>query len=343
MWSISKLFFCMRAVLKLTTPTRFIADQTGAVLSFELLLVATVVVVGMVVALTASRDAVVSELSDVAGSVQDVHQGLTYNGTVSASGATAGSGFLDALDPNDDSEDASGLADNCILFDVAPVDESSTSVVLSDSATLSFDSVTTGVGGSATGTIGDGATDTTFSISATGNGNIAGITGGTELRFRETDAFDGRFTIAFDDPITDFELFIRGLNNVVDAAENLLGNFILTLSDGTIIGNAPFSILPDAITENESFGLFSTRDDDNSTLSAVNRGGLDFVTDPAADGTENQAAGRIVFPDIPAAFSSSASGLGLSSISFDREGGPNNNSFQANVSVSGQVIGEASP
>ena len=66
------------------------------------------------------------------------------------------------------------------------------------------------------------------------------------------------------------------------------------------------------------------------------------MTDPAADGTENQAAGRIVFPDIPAAFSSSASGLGLSSISFDRTGGPRN-SFQANVSVSGQVIGEASP
>ncbi len=331
----------MRAVLKLTTPTRFITDQAGAVLSVELLLVATVAVVGMVVALTASRDAVVSELSDVAGSVQDVYQGVAYNGTVSASGATGGPGFFDALDSGDDSEDVSGLSDNCILFDVVPVDESATSVVLSEPATLSFESVTTGVGGSATGTIGDGTTDTTFSIT-TDTGNIAGTTGGTELRFRETDAFSGQFTIAFDDPLTDFELFIRGLNNVMGAVENLIGNFILTLSDGTVIGNAPFSILPDAITENESFGLFSTRRNDNSILSAVNRGGLDFVTDPAADGTGNQAAGRIVFPDIPAASSSAASGLGLSSISFDRTGGPRN-SFQANVSVSGQVIGEESP
>ena len=196
------------------------------------------------------------------------------------------------------------------------------------------------MGGSAQGTIGDGTIDTGFTVT-TDTGNIAGTTGGTELRFRENPNAGGSFTIAFDEPITEFEFWIRSLANIVGQAENLLGNFILTLSDGTIINNAAFNIIPDAIAPNTNFGLFRTRATDTSPLSQVTRGNTNFVTDPGFDGTANQAAGRIVFPDIPGVGAAPIQGaVGLQSLTFERSGGPTNSGFQTNISASGRVLRE---
>ena len=50
------------------------SDQAGAVLSMELLMLATTVLLGLLIGFTSTRDAVVSEISDVAGSVQDFNQ-----------------------------------------------------------------------------------------------------------------------------------------------------------------------------------------------------------------------------------------------------------------------------
>ena len=77
----------------------------------------------MITGLTAARDAVVSELSDVAGAVQDLNQSYTVNGVVGHAAATAGSDFADALDFCDSAGDAGGEADNCIVFTGAPADE----------------------------------------------------------------------------------------------------------------------------------------------------------------------------------------------------------------------------
>ena len=175
----------------------------------------------------------------------------------------------------------------------------------------------------------------------TDTGNIAGTTGGTELRFRENPNAAGSFTIAFDEPITEFEFWIRSLANIIGEAENLLGNFVLALSDGSIINNAAFNIIPDLIAPNTNFGLFRTRGTDTSPLSQVTRGGANFVTDPGFDGTPNQAAGRIVFPDIPGVGASPfQDAVGLQSLTFERSGGPTNSGFQTNISASGRVLRE---
>ena len=98
-------------------------DDKGFVVSIELILIATIAVIGLITGLTAARDAVVSELSDVAGAVQDLNQSYTVNGVVGHAAATAGSDFADALDFCDSAGDADGQADNCIVLTGAPADE----------------------------------------------------------------------------------------------------------------------------------------------------------------------------------------------------------------------------
>ena len=199
--------------------------------------------------------------------------------------------------------------------------------------------MTTGVGGSATGLIGDGTIDTGFTVT-TDTGNIAG-TSSNEVRFRETVGTAGTFTIAYDEPLTEFEFWIRNFANIDGRPEQLLGNFKIELSDGTIINNAAFTVLPDAIAPNQNYGLFSTRNNDNSRVVSVNRGGLDYVTDPLFNGTPDQASGRLTFPSIPITANPAAPGsVGVSSIMFDRSGGPGGG-FQANFSTSGRVLREA--
>ena len=57
-------------------------DQAGFVVSIELVLIATIAVIGLITGMSAVRDGVVSELSDVAGAVQDMNQSYSYNGVV---------------------------------------------------------------------------------------------------------------------------------------------------------------------------------------------------------------------------------------------------------------------
>ena len=101
-------------------------DKAGFVVSIELILIATIAVIGLVAGMTAVRDGVVSELSDVAGSVQDLNQSYSFNGVTGHSGSTAGSNFNDNLDFCDSTDDAAGTADNCITFDGTPVEEGGT-------------------------------------------------------------------------------------------------------------------------------------------------------------------------------------------------------------------------
>jgi len=320
-------------------------DETGSIVSAELVLLATIVVVGMISGVATMRDAVVSELSDVAGAFQDFNQGFEVVGVEGHSATTHGMNFQDRVDFCDSNEDLAGSADNCVTFDRSPFDEvdssSTPEFVTSEVGTFDFDEVVTGQGGSATGSIGDGTIDTGFTVT-TDTGNIAGTTGANQVRFRENTANDGTFTITYDDPLTEFEFFIRDLANIDGSPENLLGNFKLTLSDGTIISNAPFTILPDVIAPNQDYGLFETRGNDNSQVMTVTRGGIQFVTDPLFNGSGDQSAGRLVFPDIPNLSNPlGPNPIGLQSIMFDRSGGPNG--FQATFSTSGRVISDVSP
>lgn len=98
-------------------------DEAGFIVSIELILIATIAVIGLITGLAAVRDAVVSELSDVAGAVQDLNQCYSFMGVIGHSAATCGSDYVDSLDWCDDAEDLAGVADNCITFDGAPADE----------------------------------------------------------------------------------------------------------------------------------------------------------------------------------------------------------------------------
>ncbi len=83
-------------------------DERGFIVSIELVLIATIVVIGLIAGLTALRDAIVSELADVASAVQDLNQSYTYSGAASNAAVTAGADFVDQVD-------AGGTAaDNCI-------------------------------------------------------------------------------------------------------------------------------------------------------------------------------------------------------------------------------------
>lgn len=99
-------------------------DEAGFIVSIELILIATIAVIGLIAGLTAVRDAVVSELSDVAGAIQDLNQSYTFFGVQGHSGATAGSDYIDQTDFCDDNDDTADVADNCISFvDVGAVQE----------------------------------------------------------------------------------------------------------------------------------------------------------------------------------------------------------------------------
>ncbi len=99
-------------------------DDAGFIISIELILIATIAVIGLIAGLTAVRDGVVSELSDVAGAIQDLNQSYTYFGVDGHSADTAGSDYVDATDWCDSPNDEAGIADNCIAFDkVSPSDE----------------------------------------------------------------------------------------------------------------------------------------------------------------------------------------------------------------------------
>jgi len=100
-------------------------DEAGFVISIELILISTIVVIGLIAGLTAVRDAVVSELSDVAGAIDEMNQSFSFNGATSATAATAGSNYIDNTDSADAPEDPAGTPDNCIVFSAAPSDEGS--------------------------------------------------------------------------------------------------------------------------------------------------------------------------------------------------------------------------
>tara|TARA_R110000737_G_scaffold344610_1_gene371932 strand:- start:1746 stop:2135 length:390 start_codon:yes stop_codon:yes gene_type:complete len=76
--------------------------QGGFVMTSELLLLSTTVVIGLIVGLTTMRDAVTAEMEDVAEAIGSLDQSYAYDGIKNAEGTAeiSGSGFIDAVDVN---------------------------------------------------------------------------------------------------------------------------------------------------------------------------------------------------------------------------------------------------
>jgi Flp pilus assembly pilin Flp len=98
-------------------------DEAGFIVSAELVLIATIVVIGMIVGLTAVRDAVVTELADVAGAIGCLNQSYSYGGVSGHCAATVGSFFSDHLDFCDTCS-CSGRTQQCVTVCTPPTQES---------------------------------------------------------------------------------------------------------------------------------------------------------------------------------------------------------------------------
>lgn len=64
-------------------------DETGAIVTLELVLVTTILGIGVITGLSSLRDAVITELADVGGAISWMDQSYVYHGTSSHSSATA--------------------------------------------------------------------------------------------------------------------------------------------------------------------------------------------------------------------------------------------------------------
>lgn len=91
--------------------TRLLTDESGFIISAELVLVATLVVIGMVVGLAEVQHSVVAELNDVADAIGNLNQSYCFSGFSKfgqfgggVKAYTRGSIFLDAIDECDNNQ-----------------------------------------------------------------------------------------------------------------------------------------------------------------------------------------------------------------------------------------------
>jgi len=70
-------------------------DDSGALLSFEWILLATILVLALVVGLKSVQQAVLNELEDLAGAIGDINQTYTYGGASGCCASVGGSRFTD--------------------------------------------------------------------------------------------------------------------------------------------------------------------------------------------------------------------------------------------------------
>lgn len=81
-----------------TLVSRLWNEQEGAIVSAEILLVATILVIGVIVGLKSVRDSVVTELADVAQALANVDQTYSYSGVYGHGAFSGGGHFFDRAD-----------------------------------------------------------------------------------------------------------------------------------------------------------------------------------------------------------------------------------------------------
>jgi hypothetical protein len=77
---------------------RFYNETDGAIVSAEIMLVGSILVLGMIVGLKSVRDSVVTELADFAQAVSNIDQSFCYSGVSGHSANSGGGHFQDQLD-----------------------------------------------------------------------------------------------------------------------------------------------------------------------------------------------------------------------------------------------------
>lgn len=97
---------------------RFLRDEAGFVVSTELILIATIVVIGLITGLTTVRDQVLTELADVADAVSEINQSYSFGGVTAHASSTAGSMYADLSDfcdtQNEGAQGITGTNGTCL-------------------------------------------------------------------------------------------------------------------------------------------------------------------------------------------------------------------------------------
>lgn len=99
------------------------ADEAGFLISTELMLVATILVIAMIVGLTEVRNAIIQELGDIAGSIGNINQTYSFSGVTGHASTIAGSIRTDARDYCDIPVDPVNTEPACMQVTVAPPGE----------------------------------------------------------------------------------------------------------------------------------------------------------------------------------------------------------------------------
>ena len=95
--------------------SKFWNDEAGFVVSSELVLIGTILVLGVVVGLATVRDQVVQELGDLALAISNINQSYSFSGVTGHTSSTAGSVFADLTDFCDTNTDGAGTEPECIF------------------------------------------------------------------------------------------------------------------------------------------------------------------------------------------------------------------------------------
>lgn len=104
--------------------TKFWNDEAGFVVSSELVLIGTILVLGVVVGLATVRDQVVQELGDLALAISNINQSYSFSGVTGHTSSVSGSRFYDRLDFCDTNVDTALEEPWCINVTIqAPVGE----------------------------------------------------------------------------------------------------------------------------------------------------------------------------------------------------------------------------
>jgi len=88
-------------------------EEAGFVISTELVLVATILVLALVVGLATVRDAVIQELADVAGAIGAINQSYSFTAVTGHTSSVAGSFMADQIDYCDPQQNANA-APSCL-------------------------------------------------------------------------------------------------------------------------------------------------------------------------------------------------------------------------------------
>lgn len=105
---------------------RFWQEEDGAILSSELLLVSTLLVVGLVAGLDATRSAILTEMSDVSAAIGTMNQSFSVSGITSPNASTAGSMFVDSVDQGDPTQQFGRFANqsnSCVMICTSAIGE----------------------------------------------------------------------------------------------------------------------------------------------------------------------------------------------------------------------------